>query len=39
MPPSRNGNLTNINTIFFSQQWYDAIKIAMDRLIEAEILL
>jgi hypothetical protein len=35
MPPARNRNLTDINMIF-SQQWYDAIKIAKDRLIEAK---
>jgi hypothetical protein len=35
MPPVRNRNLTDINMIF-SQQWYDAIKIAKDRLIEAK---
>ena len=31
----RNRNLTDINTIF-SQQWYDAIEIAKDRLEEAK---
>ncbi len=35
MPPARNRNLTDIN-IFFSQQWYDAIEIAKDRLDEAK---
>jgi hypothetical protein len=35
MPPARNRNLTDINMLF-SQQWYDAIKIAKDRLIEAK---
>ncbi len=35
MPPERNRNLTDINMIF-SQQWYDAIKIAKDRVIEAK---
>ena len=31
MPPARNRNLADINMIF-SQQWYDAIEIAKDRL-------
>jgi hypothetical protein len=35
MPPARNRNLTDVNMLF-SQQWYDAIKIAKDRLIEAK---
>ena len=35
IPPVRNRNLTDINTIF-SQQWYDAIEIAKDRLEEAK---
>ena len=35
MPPARNRNLTDINMIF-SQQWYDAIEIAKDRLEEAK---
>jgi hypothetical protein len=35
IPPVRNRNLTDINMIF-SQQWYDAIEIAKDRLEEAK---
>jgi hypothetical protein len=35
MPPARNRNLTDINMIF-SQQWYDAIEIAKNRLEEAK---
>jgi len=35
MPPARNRNLTDINMLF-SQQWYDALRIAKDRLIEAK---
>jgi hypothetical protein len=35
MPPARNRNLSDVNMLF-SQQWYDAIKIAKDRLIEAK---
>jgi hypothetical protein len=31
IPPVRNRNLIDINMIF-SQQWYDAIEIAKDRL-------
>jgi hypothetical protein len=35
MLPARNRNLTDINMLF-SQQWYGAIKIAKDRLIEVK---
>jgi len=35
MPPARNRNLSDVNMLF-SQQWYDAIEIAKDRLIEAK---
>ncbi len=36
IPPVRNRNLTDITTIFCSQQWHDAIEIAKDRLEEAK---
>jgi hypothetical protein len=35
MPPARNRNLTDVNMLF-SQQWYDALRIAKERLIEAK---
>jgi hypothetical protein len=35
MTPARNRNLTDVNMLF-SQQWYDAIKIEKERLIEAK---
>ena len=35
LPPARTRNLTDVNMLF-SQQWYDALRIAKDRLIEAK---
>ncbi len=35
MPPAWNRNLTDVNMLF-SHQWYDALRIAKERLIEAK---